>query len=469
MVWLNLRNVDTWSSQDGRSGASGGTSQFPSILSGYSVRPPWQVSGVDYGVGLKSNVSVDTSSDVITITGTQNNHINGQKVCFRTANGGTLPGGISSDTAYFVVNVSGNTFKVSTTSGGAAIDLTGSPDNVVVLKIPVAGANSMPPGVVYTSGQSHTGSSLESVAPTGASDTSNGNQSAVGTINIDSYDFSFDSTGTNQHGISIQTGGFNGTVNVKNCYFKTGDWLQCWIWQNTTASDTYNLTYNEFDGGGLLQFGNLLRNLQHGLYNIPGGTWQYNWFHHTVAPIIASPSSTYTMQYNLVSNHHYGQQASHVDGIFPSVASNISNSIQSWNCFYQPTASVFGNGNGYPGECDTSFFIFLQPNNSLTLTGIKANNNTVIGLGSSGHMNTTTQAGGPAFAIGWDIEPKVGNTISGMEIKDNYVDSTGIETSASFGIIKNNAGAGTVSGSVISGNISLNTGNTITANTSGIQ
>lgn len=455
---------------DGLSGATGGLSQFSGLLDGYLLRPLWKVAGVDYAVGLKSNVSVDTVADTFTITSTQNNHINGQKVSVRTVNGGVIPVGTSLDTAYFVVGASGLTFQISATSGGSPIDMSviGNPSGVVVLKIPVADANCMPAGVKYVSGQSHSGAFLESVEPSGAAHVSNGNNSAAGTINIDSYDFSWDTTGVAQHGISISTGGFNGTVNVKNCYFKTGDWLQCAIWQNVAASDIYNISYCEFDGGGLLQFGNLLRSIQHQLYLVPGGAWQYNWFHHTLAPIVASPSSVYSIKYNVVSHHHYGQQASHVDTIFPDVSANISGSVLNWNLFYQPAATVFGNGNGYPGECDTSFVLFLQTNNSLTLTGLQANNNTVIGLGSN-HMNTTTQAAGKAFAIGFDIEPKVGNSIVGMEIKDNFVDSTGIETGGSFGIIITNQGAGTVSASVISGNKSMTTGATIAANVSGVQ
>jgi len=39
--------------------------------------------------------------------------------------GGTLPAGLSASTIYYVVNVAGATFKLSLTSGGAAVDITG--------------------------------------------------------------------------------------------------------------------------------------------------------------------------------------------------------------------------------------------------------------------------------------------------------------------------------------------------------
>ncbi|MCK1753811.1 cadherin repeat domain-containing protein [Bradyrhizobium sp. 137] len=70
------------SSGDGAANAPTGTAQFPNLLSGMAVRPPWNVAGVDYrtgintGVTLKdpatismSGVSVDTGSRIVTILG----------------------------------------------------------------------------------------------------------------------------------------------------------------------------------------------------------------------------------------------------------------------------------------------------------------------------------------------------------------------------------------------------------------
>ena len=39
---------------DGASGAVSGTAQLPSILSGYTYRPPWKCAGVDYKIGPRS-------------------------------------------------------------------------------------------------------------------------------------------------------------------------------------------------------------------------------------------------------------------------------------------------------------------------------------------------------------------------------------------------------------------------------
>lgn len=43
-----------------------------------------------------------------------------------TNSGGALPAGLSKDTDYYVVEASGGTFKLSLTSGGAAVDITGT-------------------------------------------------------------------------------------------------------------------------------------------------------------------------------------------------------------------------------------------------------------------------------------------------------------------------------------------------------
>lgn len=69
-----------------------------------------------YGVTFTANAS----TNVITASG--HTRINGDKV--RVSTTGTLPGGLSANTDYFVISVSGSTFKLSLTSGGGEIDIT---------------------------------------------------------------------------------------------------------------------------------------------------------------------------------------------------------------------------------------------------------------------------------------------------------------------------------------------------------
>lgn len=50
---------------------------------------------------------------------------NGQQIVMIDTQGAILPAGVTEGTPYFVVQATTNSFKVSTTSGGSAVDLTG--------------------------------------------------------------------------------------------------------------------------------------------------------------------------------------------------------------------------------------------------------------------------------------------------------------------------------------------------------
>jgi Flp pilus assembly protein TadG len=67
--------------------------------------------------------SLNTSTDVIT-TSASAAPDNGKPVVFQST--GSLPGGLSAGTTYYVVSKSGKTFKVSTSSGGSAVNITSS-------------------------------------------------------------------------------------------------------------------------------------------------------------------------------------------------------------------------------------------------------------------------------------------------------------------------------------------------------
>ena len=80
-------------------------------------------SGVEHTIPTSA---VNTGTDVIT----KSNHgwANGQKIKYYH-NGGTALAGLSNDTNYYVIDSATDTFKVSTTSGGSAINLTGTGNN----------------------------------------------------------------------------------------------------------------------------------------------------------------------------------------------------------------------------------------------------------------------------------------------------------------------------------------------------
>ena len=44
--------------QDGSNNASAGAPQLPNLLSGYAVRAPWNVAGVDYAVGVPTGTAL---------------------------------------------------------------------------------------------------------------------------------------------------------------------------------------------------------------------------------------------------------------------------------------------------------------------------------------------------------------------------------------------------------------------------
>ena len=51
-----------WSALDGSLNAPTGAAQYPTLFSGYAARPPWQVAGVDYRVGVNTGVTLKDPS-----------------------------------------------------------------------------------------------------------------------------------------------------------------------------------------------------------------------------------------------------------------------------------------------------------------------------------------------------------------------------------------------------------------------
>jgi len=105
-------------------------------------------------ISIKSNTfgtaDVNTGTDTITIVG--HGYTNGQKVTFTST--GTLPSGLVAATTYFIINATANTFQVSLTLGGSAVDITSTGAGTHTIKlshelltgrvITITGSNSTP-------------------------------------------------------------------------------------------------------------------------------------------------------------------------------------------------------------------------------------------------------------------------------------------------------------------------------------
>jgi hypothetical protein len=77
-------------------------------------------------VGTVANVSVNSASDIDTGTDTitANSHGFNNNALVRIITGGTIPGGLTNGDSYYIVNKTANTFQLSLTPGGAAINIT---------------------------------------------------------------------------------------------------------------------------------------------------------------------------------------------------------------------------------------------------------------------------------------------------------------------------------------------------------
>lgn len=129
----NVSTASTAASATTQAGGGGGAIQFPNILSGYTLRPSWQVAGVDYVVGIPagtvlknpstismSGVGVNGSTHVITVS-SSNATLDGYDF--------SLSGGWEIDVGSGATNVTiqNSNFKVGV-NGGIPIfaDLAGS-------------------------------------------------------------------------------------------------------------------------------------------------------------------------------------------------------------------------------------------------------------------------------------------------------------------------------------------------------
>lgn len=105
-----------------------GTGAYPqlrqTITALYDTVAPFNVSTIYWG-GSYANVTVTISiASPAVITRTAHNLSNGDRVSFGTT--GALPTGITARQQYYVINAAANTFQISLTSGGSAINTSGT-------------------------------------------------------------------------------------------------------------------------------------------------------------------------------------------------------------------------------------------------------------------------------------------------------------------------------------------------------
>lgn len=95
-------------------------------------------------LGTRLGAFTAATSDTFNIPGLTG-VANGDQITFLSTHGSALPTGITEGAVYFVIGLSGDTFQVSLTSGGGAVDVTAVGDGVAFKVSPItANLNSIP-------------------------------------------------------------------------------------------------------------------------------------------------------------------------------------------------------------------------------------------------------------------------------------------------------------------------------------
>lgn len=110
-----------------------GAISFPEATSGSNIVTHFATGQASSGAGkvwhygqLTDGYFAFTAATSDTFTMPGRTVVNDDKIMFYTILGATLPTGITEGTEYFVIGQSGDTFQVSTSQGGAAVDITAS-------------------------------------------------------------------------------------------------------------------------------------------------------------------------------------------------------------------------------------------------------------------------------------------------------------------------------------------------------
>ncbi len=100
------------------------------------ARLRWMDAVLFFAIG--SGVSCVADATANTLTAVSHGLSDGDRVAI---GGSVVPGGLSSTVAYYVVNAASDTFKVSLTSGGSAVDITSTGTSVTFSEALVEGTN----------------------------------------------------------------------------------------------------------------------------------------------------------------------------------------------------------------------------------------------------------------------------------------------------------------------------------------
>jgi hypothetical protein len=121
----------------GRNVSPAATIGFPTPTGGTVTLTHWSTGSAATGTGSLFHTGVigsvqgpftATTADVITIPG--HTFVVDDRVAFYAAGGSTLPTGITEGTLYWVKTVTGNDITISTTQGGATLDVTAAGDGL---------------------------------------------------------------------------------------------------------------------------------------------------------------------------------------------------------------------------------------------------------------------------------------------------------------------------------------------------
>jgi hypothetical protein len=129
----------------GREIANAGEIAFPQNTGSLQAMIGWGVYDASTAGNLRQVAFLDADPPVVgtalasseVITAPAHGLANDQRVLVMAAPGALLPAGLSENTAYFVVGVTTNTFQLSATQGGAAVNITADGAGMFIPYTPV--------------------------------------------------------------------------------------------------------------------------------------------------------------------------------------------------------------------------------------------------------------------------------------------------------------------------------------------